>query len=151
MKIDGNKVRQNISRNITKYREMNGISQKELASKLGTSPSRVSNWEQGANSPNIEILFELCRILDVSINDIYGVYPDSSVSVSYEEILHLKKYRSLDAHGKDAVDAILQLEYDRVSASNSYTYLDAAHARTDIDVTDDLNKHDDDVIDDPNF
>ena len=39
-------IKKNISRNIVKYRELANLSQKELASKLGVSSSRVSNWEQ---------------------------------------------------------------------------------------------------------
>lgn len=151
MKVDGTLVRQNISKNITKFRELKGITQKELAAKLGTSPSRVSNWEQGANSPNIEILIELCRILDVSINDIYGVYPDSKVSVSFEEREYISKYRKLDSHGKEVVDTVLQIEYDRVSAANHSPLLMAAHERTDIDADDDLQKHDLDIMNDEEF
>ena len=72
-------IKKNISKNISKYREAAGISQKDLAKKLGVVPSRISNWETGANCPTIDILFEVCEILNVSINDIYGVYPDSKI------------------------------------------------------------------------
>ena len=83
MKIESEDIKKNISTNITKYREKANLSQKELATKLNTSPSRVSNWEQGNNCPSIDILFDVCRILDVSINDIYGVYTNSSFYLSY--------------------------------------------------------------------
>ena len=145
MKIDGNDIRKNISNNITKFREMRGIIQKELAAQLGTSPSRVSNWEQGANSPNIEILIELCRILDVSINDIYGVYPDSKVSITFNEKNHIAKYRKLDDHGKEVVDTVLQIEYDRVTAAD-IPYLMAAHESTDKDVNNEMKKDDLDLL-----
>ena len=46
MKIESEDIKKNISTNITKYREKANLSQKELATKLNTSPSRVSNWEQ---------------------------------------------------------------------------------------------------------
>ena len=83
MSIDGTFIKQNISKNIVKYREKMGYSQKELAKQLGVTPSRISNWEQGANCPTIDILFEVCKILHVSINDIYGVYTDSNVTLTY--------------------------------------------------------------------
>lgn len=114
MAIDGTFIKQNISKNIVKYREKMGYSQKELAKQLGVTPSRISNWEQGANCPTIDILFEVCKILHVSINDIYGVYPDSNVTLTYIESEHIKKYRKLDTHGKDMVDTVLQKEYDRI-------------------------------------
>ena len=107
-------IKKNISKNIAKYREAAGISQKELARKLGVVPSRISNWETGANCPTIDILFEVCDILDVSINDIYGVYPDSKFVLKYGEQDILKKYRDLDPHGKEIVDYILLKEWERV-------------------------------------
>ena len=133
MKIESEDIKKNISTNITKYREKANLSQKELAARLNTSPSRVSNWEQGNNCPSIDILFDVCRILDVSINDIYGVYPSSSFSLSYDEQDHIKKYRSLDSTGQKHVDTVLQWEVDNkdrmLKRLNAYEdqFLNAAH------------------------
>lgn len=161
MATNDESIKKNISRNITKYREMAGLSQKELASKLEVTPSRVSNWEQGANCPTIDILFKVCKILNVSINDVYGVYPNSSETLSYEELSHIKKYRTLDPHGKDMVDTVLDKEYIRIDAEKKVVslqrpdkaYLDpvAAHDRTDIEVSDEMRKNDDDIMDDDDF
>lgn len=106
-------IKKNISKNIGKYRDLAGLSQKELAKKLGVVPSRISNWETGANCPTIDILFEVCEILNVSINDIYGIYPDSKFILEYEEQELIKKYRILDKHGKKMVDFTLQEEWER--------------------------------------
>ena len=108
--ISSEDIKKNISKNITKYREDAGFSQRELAQQLGITPSRISNWEQGANCPTIDILFEVCRALHVSINDIYGVYPDSEMMLSYSEQQHIQKYRNLDDHGRETVDLILERE-----------------------------------------
>ena len=108
--ISSEDIKKNISKNITKYREDAGFSQRELAQQLGITPSRISNWEQGANCPTIDILFEVCRALHVSINDIYGVYPDSEMMLSYNEQQHIQKYRNLDDHGRETVDLILERE-----------------------------------------
>ncbi len=59
---------------IRKYREMCGLSQKELADKIGVSNSRVSNWEQGINRPDADIIAEICRSLNVSPSDLLGVH-----------------------------------------------------------------------------
>lgn len=106
-------IKKNISKNIAKYRESAGMSQKEFAKRLGVAPSRVSNWETYANCPTIDILFEVCEVLGVSINDIYGVYPESSFILKYEEQELIKKYRELDAHGKEMVDFTLHKEWER--------------------------------------
>lgn len=107
-------IKKTISVNIAKYRELAGMTQKELAKKLDITPSRVSNWEQGANCPTIDILFEVCEVLGVSINDIYGVYPDAKIRLSYDEIDHIKKYRFISEHspeGIETVNYILNREY----------------------------------------
>lgn len=156
-------IKKNISKNIAKYREAANISQKELAKRLGVVPSRISNWETGANCPTIDILFEVCEILNVSINDIYGVYPDSKFVLKYGEQDLLKKYRTLDEHGKEMVDFTLEKEYERsvaekkksdnivpmaVRESSDYE-VNAAHAIE--NASDEDKAYDEDIMDDENF
>lgn len=112
--ISGDEIKENISKNIIKYREKAGLSQKELAKQLDITPSRISNWEQGANCPTMDILFKVCKALNVSINDIYGVYPDSEIILTYNEQEHIKKYRNLDDSGKNHIDYELNREAERV-------------------------------------
>lgn len=153
-------VKKNISKNIGKYREAIGMSQKELANRLGVVPSRISNWETGANCPTIDILFQVCEILGVSINDIYGVYPDSKFILRYDEQDILKKYRDLDAHGKEMVDFTLSKEYERskaekkkednvvsmeVKESNAYE-VNAAHADDYMGTPEELRQQEEDMI-----
>lgn len=106
-------IKKNVANNIVKYRNAIGMSQKELASHLGVVPSRVSNWETGTNMMDVDMLFKICDLLNVSINDIYGVYPDSKITLSFEEIEHIKKYRSLDDFGRDTVDWMIGREKER--------------------------------------
>lgn len=58
---------------IRKYRELRGLSQKELADLIGVSNSRVSNWEQGINRPNADIISDLCKALDVSPSELLDI------------------------------------------------------------------------------
>lgn len=115
-------IKKNISKNITKYREKIGMSQKEFSARLGVTPSRVSNWEQGANCPTIDILFDACEILKVSINDIYGVYPDSNMRLSYDEQQYIKRYRVINQHdhaGKVLLDSTMDYLYNKINESLS--------------------------------
>lgn len=63
-----------IGSRIRKYREIYGISQVQLAEKLGISNSRVSNWEQGINRPDADILADICRALNVSPSMLLDVH-----------------------------------------------------------------------------
>ncbi len=62
-----------IGNRIRKFREELGISQKQLAEQIGVSNSRISNWEQGINRPDADILAKLCTALNVSPSLLLGV------------------------------------------------------------------------------
>lgn len=51
---------------IQQCREQIGLSQKELANALSLSPKTISKWECGRGLPDIGILLELSRILNIS-------------------------------------------------------------------------------------
>ena len=63
------------------------------------------------------------------------------------EAIMIQKYRSIDEKGKHTVDTILEMEYAR--CKDAKPILNAAHERTDIEVTDEMRKHDDDIMNDP--
>lgn len=52
------------------YRRNLGLSQTELADKLGVTAQAVSKWETGAALPDIELLLELSRLFRLSINEL---------------------------------------------------------------------------------
>ncbi|MBQ4282986.1 MAG: helix-turn-helix transcriptional regulator [Lachnospira sp.] len=55
---------------IADRRKMCGITQKQLAEKLGVSDKAVSKWENGKNMPDNSILLELCETLKVNVNEL---------------------------------------------------------------------------------
>ena len=59
-----------IGSRIRKYREEGGISQKELANRINVSNSRISNWEQGLNRPDADVLADICRALNISPSEL---------------------------------------------------------------------------------
>lgn len=67
-------VKDEIAKNLLYYRKKTGLTQKELAAKLGVKNTAVSNWESGNNSIDIETLFSACEIFGVTLNDMYGKY-----------------------------------------------------------------------------
>lgn len=73
-------VREEIAKNLLFYRKKKGLTQKELAEKLGVKNTAVSNWESGNNSMDIEMLFRVCEIFGVTLNDMYGKYSVSKSS-----------------------------------------------------------------------
>lgn len=65
-------IRDNVKKNLGYYLSLKGISQKELADKLSVSQSAVTNWIKGKNSPDIEVVAQICDILEISVTDLFG-------------------------------------------------------------------------------
>ncbi len=97
-------------------REQLGITQIQLAQKLGITKGAVGNYEAEISSPKADILY---RVFDVLQCDANYLFQDEMKMQTYrdkatpEEMMHIKKYRTLDRYGKEAVDAILDIECKR--------------------------------------
>jgi len=61
-----------IGERIRIMRVIRGLSQKELAEKLGKSPNVITHWEKGRNKPDAETIERICEILTVSPNYLMG-------------------------------------------------------------------------------
>lgn len=82
-----------IGNRIRKYREERGLSQKQLAMQIGISNSRISNWEQGINRPDADILAKLCMALNVSPSSLLGIKLSTDELTEQERDV-IKAYRS---------------------------------------------------------
>jgi len=60
-----------VGQRIRELRLQRGMGQEELAEKLNTTKQTISRYENGDRAANQDILFELSRILNVSINEFF--------------------------------------------------------------------------------
>lgn len=65
-------IRDNVQRNLGYYLSLTGMNQKELSEKLGVSQSAVTNWIKGKNSPDIEVVAQICNIFNISVTELFG-------------------------------------------------------------------------------
>lgn len=93
---------------IRKFREARNLSQKELAQMIGVSNSRVSNWEQGINRPDADIIVSLCHALTVSPSELLDVRLCDDELSSQERKL-IRAYRE-KPELQQAVDILLGLD-----------------------------------------
>lgn len=61
-----------IAENIRFFRKQAGLTQEELAARFGSQKTLISNYEIGRNTPDIETLWELADIFDITIDELVG-------------------------------------------------------------------------------
>ena len=60
-------------KNLKRARLDNGLTQKQVAEQLGVVESCYANWEQGRTEPNLEMLRQLTKILNISSDELLGI------------------------------------------------------------------------------
>ena len=60
----------NLSDNLNKIRKEHNLSQEDLAESLGISRQSVSKWESGQAYPEMDKVLQICKMFDVSIDDL---------------------------------------------------------------------------------
>lgn len=58
------------SKNLKEARKQKLLTQKQVAIMLNVVESCYANWEQGRTEPNIDMLRKLCKILEVSADEL---------------------------------------------------------------------------------
>lgn len=64
---------------IIEKRKYKNLSQIDLANALHVSRQAVSNWEKGKNLPDVSLLFDLSKILDIDIHDLFKYYQNNNI------------------------------------------------------------------------
>jgi transcriptional regulator with XRE-family HTH domain len=65
-------IRSVIKDNLIKYRKQAGLTQAELADKLGYSDKTISKWEREEGVPDIYILKQIADLYGITVNDLIG-------------------------------------------------------------------------------
>ena len=95
-----------------------GLTQVQLANALGVSKGDVGNYEIGTSSPKADNLYQLFDILKCDANYLFQdeMRELHEAHATPDEMENLvKKYRTLDGHGKEMVDFVLDKEAERVA------------------------------------
>lgn len=107
-----------------------GISQKDLADRLGISASTLSGYETGAHDPKSDILSAIAGICDVTVDFLLGRTPDRhgkagarqprdvvplSSALPDDAMQMARRYSGLDRHGKTVVNVVVAEEEKRMT------------------------------------
>ena len=106
-----------ICERVRHYRTLRKIEQKELARQLNITPNSVSNWECGRSRPDVSLLPELCRVLEITPFELTGMH--NPTVYSEHERLHMDKYRKLAGRDRYLVDNMMDSMLVMREAENS--------------------------------
>ena len=83
-----------LSEKIVYYRKLNNLTQANLAEKLFVLPQTVSSWERGITCPDAQTIVNLCKVFNISADELLGVA--SSSSLKPVNVVKLIEGRSCD-------------------------------------------------------
>ncbi len=94
-----------------------GMTQSELAERIGVVKSTVAGYETGRSEPNMEKFAQIMSVLHTDANALLRDEMESvqggCISFSDEARLIAERYDALDGHGKHVVRIVLEAEASR--------------------------------------
>lgn len=141
--VDEELYKKIFSKNLKKYMYLNSKTQTDLINDLGFNKSAVSTWCSGSRLPRMDKVQLLA--------DYFGI--------EKSDLLEEKKPTSMDYLDTQTIKQLNRANIDKVNTysrnllniqemeDKSYLEVNAAHERTDINVTADMIQHDNDIMD----
>lgn len=90
------------------YRTKKNMTQKALAEELGITPTRLNYWEKDKREPDVQMILEIAKALDVSANVLIG-YEEETKKSPAPESAREKEFILLD----ETNDFLVELGYIR--------------------------------------
>ena len=85
---------------IKKYRKEAGMTQEEMANRLGVTTPAVNKWENSNSKPDIELLAPIARLLDISLDTLLSFHEKLSDTEIEEIIRKMDKMFSEEGYEK---------------------------------------------------
>ena len=83
-----------IGKFILNCRKEKGLTQEQLAEKLGVTSKSISRWENGNTMPDYSLLKDLCNELDINVNELLSgekIKGNDYMNKSEENLIKLRK------------------------------------------------------------
>lgn len=128
------------------------MKQAELVSLTKISKGALSSYISGKYEPKQTNIYKLAKALGVNEAWLMGYDVPMNTNQSLHDTypLILDYYNSLNDIGKhEATKRVEELTY--IPIYKKHLEVNAAHERTDIEITEEMRKHDDDIMNDENF
>ena len=108
------------SERLVELRIENGYTTRaSLAEKMGIPVTTLKHYEDGDREPGHIFLKNVSELFNVSVDYLLGLTDNKEIlhpfRVTNVEQSMVEKYRTLDEHGTEVVDTVLEAEYKRCS------------------------------------
>lgn len=121
-----------LAANILKYRKKSGLSQDELAQKLGVTFQAVSKWENAKAAPDITFLPIMADLFDCSIDDLF-----SYVSRNNRQEINLMPDMQVPNEMKDFVGKQIRSQIGKDGSADKFLSIVAENIDGKFKLTDD--------------
>lgn len=110
------------SENLRAARKAAGLTQQQVADRIGVTKSTYCNYEKGKREPDVLKIWEIVRVLGVSGDDLLdtGFDEKKAPPLSDEALEVARGYEDLDHWGKVAVRELLDTERQRVEDDRQF-------------------------------
>ena len=110
-------MKKNKSKNIKKsfgdrikyYRALKGLTQSELAKKIGKTEETVSNIERGLNSTKLEVIQDIARALSIDIMQLFDFVKDGEIKDKEKFALIKEVVAILNEKDRKFISGLLQV------------------------------------------
>ena len=95
-----------------------GMTQAELAERIGVVKSTVAGYETGRSEPNMEKFAQIMSVLNIDANSLLrdemaGEYAQAG-NISFEAMRLAEQFDRLDEHGKRMLSLVAEAERERM-------------------------------------
>lgn len=155
---------------VKEIRKRKGLSQLDLGERMNISQQAVGRYEKAIDQPKMTTVRKLADALNVAVSELIIDWSaisfdeatealENSMNYNIENKLRKKltnNFNKLNGVGQNkAIEQVELLtkipEYRKDSSTSAPLEPVAAHERTDIAVTEEMKKHDDDIMNDDDF
>ena len=121
-----------LNMNIRNFRIFKGLTQEDLANRIGKSKNVISNWERGDNSPDIDCIEKICNIMGVTPNQLFGWEPYKEYE-DYKQMMDEKKMElEILQHKKNQLQSEIDSLKDAINAEAAKFKIDAEEEGNDV-------------------
>ena len=110
-------IKRRFSETLKTIMQKHDKTQGDLVKDLNFRQATVSDWLNGKKYPRMDKIEKLANYFGISINELLlqsAMEPSPALSLTPQEETHIKKYRRLDADGKEEIDDLIDVKLAKI-------------------------------------